>query len=86
MAGGITCGDKPGLQSLQKAECSKGHRGRKPHAMEGVGDEVGKGWRRGRSGRGWRLAGTTEKVVDVAGTHQWWTTRKSGREADDEVE
>ena len=52
VAGGTACGDKPGLQSLQKVECSKGRRGRKPCAMEGIGDEVGEGWRRVGSGRG----------------------------------
>ena len=42
---GPTCDNKPGLQSLQKVECSNGHEGRKPRAMEGVdsGTHEGRG-------------------------------------------
>jgi hypothetical protein len=48
VAGGTASSDKPRLESLQQVESSKGHGGRKPRAMECVGDEVGK--RRGGSG------------------------------------
>jgi len=37
-------------QSLQEIESGKGHGRRESRAMEGVGDEVGEGWGRGRSG------------------------------------
>jgi hypothetical protein len=38
--GGTASGDEPCLQSLQQVESSKGHRGRKPGAMEGVSNEM----------------------------------------------
>ena len=69
VAGGTASGDEPRLESLQQIERSKGHGGRKPRAMECVGDEVGE--RGGRGGRrGWRgLVGTVEEVVHVASAH-----------------
>ena len=67
--GGAASGDEPRLQSLQKVECSKGHRGGEPRAMEGVGDEMREGRGRGGSGRGWWLVGAMEEIVHVAGTH-----------------
>jgi hypothetical protein len=48
VSGGTASGDEPRLESLQKVECGKGHRGREPRAMECVGDEVSE--RRGGSG------------------------------------
>ena len=67
--GGPASGDESRLESLQKVECSKGHGGRKPRAMECVGDEVSE--QRGGSGRGGRgrLVGTVEKVVHVSRAH-----------------
>ena len=67
--GGTASGDKPRLQSLQKIESSKGHGGRKPRAMECVGNEVREGG--GGRGRGgwWWLVGAVEEVVDVASAH-----------------
>ena len=62
---GPACGNKPGLQSPQKVECSKGHGGRKPRAMEGVGTEAHEG-RGGDGGGWWGPVGTVEKVVRVS--------------------
>ena len=45
---GTASGDKPRLQSLQKVESGKGHRGRRPRAMVCIGNGVCEG----RGGRG----------------------------------
>jgi hypothetical protein len=69
VSGGPASGDESRLESLQQIESSKGHGGRKPRAMECVGDEVRE--RRGGGGRGgwgW-LVGTMEEVVHVARAH-----------------
>jgi hypothetical protein len=67
--GGTARGDEPGLQSLQKVECSKGHGGRKSGTVEGVCDEMREVWAGLAGRRGLRLVGTVEKGVYVTRAH-----------------
>ena len=65
MPGGTASGNKPRLESLQKIECGKGRGECEPHAMEYIGNEMGKGGWRGQR----RLVGVEEEFVHVAGVH-----------------